>query len=80
METSKWQMGTRRCGLESWDDLAQELAVQIRHLKEGGFRYIVISDSSWYVQLASLGDGSRRGKEGVERLSPSACKRLLRLG
>jgi serine/threonine-protein kinase len=86
METSKWQVGTRRCALESWDDLAQTLAVHIQHLKEGGFRYIVVSDSTWYVQLASLGDGSihseasHRDREGAERLSPTVCKRLLRLG
>jgi serine/threonine-protein kinase len=86
MELSKWHVGTRRCALESWEGFAQALAAQIQHLKEGGFRFVVISDSNRYVQLASLGDGSIHseasdcGKDGVERLSPAACKRLQRLG
>ena len=86
MEGSHWQSGTRRCRLASWDEFNDALASQIQNLKESGFRYIVISDSARYIQLASLGDGGIHGEaskhdgEGVECLSRSACNGLLQFG
>jgi serine/threonine-protein kinase len=85
MKASTWHSGTTRFRRNGWDDLKEALAVRIQELKEDGFRYIVITSPTRYLQLTSLNDGgfhceaSHRDNDGVGSLTPSTCKRLGQL-
>jgi serine/threonine-protein kinase len=89
MQSRSWQAGSRIHRLRSWDDFGKHLAAHLRQLAACPGRYLVIAgtNSTRYVQFASLTDGAIEG-EAVgndnlaqqEQLNPPSCRRLIRLG